>query len=101
MASGQTLWQALVSHYDRGLEQAKQLRARWQSLQGEVDEARFGEIAAYLDIQVKEARWWRDASLAYWMSVNGLDLPEGSEPPAHDLAYYRALAFPNAPGQGE
>lgn len=101
MKFGRTLWEALVDHYDRGVSQVGELKAHWQSLEGAVDQERFREVSAYLDIQAKEARWWRDASLAYWMSVNGLDLPAEAEPPAHDLEYYKALEFPNAPGQGE
>ena len=101
MKSGRTLWEALVDHYDRGVSQVGELKVHWQSLEGAIDRERLREVSAYLDIQAKEARWWRDASLAYWMSVNGLDLPAGTEPPAHDLGYYKALEFPNAPGQGE
>lgn len=101
MQSGRTLWEELVRHYDLGVEQAGDLAERWQALKGQIDAERFAHVAAYLDIQQKEARWWRDASIAYWMSVNGLSLPEGAEPPEHDLEYYKSLEFPNAPGQGE
>jgi len=101
LASGQTLWQALVSRYDRGVAEVGEMRRMWDSLEGAVDPERFDQVAAYLRIQEKEARWWRDASLAYWMDVNGLPLPEGAGPPEHDLDYYKSLAFPYAPGQGE
>jgi alpha-glucuronidase len=63
-----------------------------------VDEQRFAEVSADLRIQQDEARWWRDASIAYWQSLNGLALPQGVRPPQHPLAYYRALTFPEAPG---
>lgn len=101
MKSGRTLWEELVRHYDLGVVQAGELAEQWQALEGEIDPERFAHVAAYLAIQKKEARWWRDASIAYWMSVNGLPLPEGAEPPAHDLDYYKSLEFPNAPGQGD
>lgn len=100
LESGQTLWQALVSHYDRGVAEVGEMRRMWRSLEGTIDPERFDQVAAYLDIQEKEARWWRDASLAYWMDVNGLPLPEGAAPPEHDLDYYKSLNFPYAPGQG-
>jgi alpha-glucuronidase len=32
------------------------------------------------------------------MSVNGLPLPTGTPPPAHDLAWYKAQRVANAPG---
>jgi alpha-glucuronidase len=49
-------------------------------------------------VQQREARWWRDASIAYWQSVSSLPLPHGVRPPAESLAHYRALSFPDAPG---
>jgi alpha-glucuronidase len=30
--------------------------------------------------------------------VNGLTLPDGAQPPAESLDYYRGLEFPYAPG---
>jgi alpha-glucuronidase len=76
------------------------MQAQWESLRGHIDPERFAEISAYLAIQAREAKWWRDASVAYWQSVNGLDLPEGHGPPEHSLDYYKSLSFPYAPGQG-
>ena len=49
-------------------------------------------------LEVGMQRWWRDASIAYWQSVNGLPLPQGSSAPAHSLDHYQSLAFPEAPG---
>jgi len=51
-----------------------------------------------LDRQVLEARWWRDASIAYWQSLNKLPLPTGHSPPAHPLEWYQAVHFDNVPG---
>ncbi len=99
MRSGDTLWQALVAHYTRGLDAVKTMRATWHSLRGRVDAERQRKAAAFLAIQQREAQWWRDASIAYWQSLNGLPLPPGYAPPAHPLPYYEALTFPDAPGQ--
>jgi alpha-glucuronidase len=63
-----------------------------------VDAERWQKTASFLAVQQREAQWWRDASLAYWMSVNGLPLPAGVAPPPHDLSWYKALTFPYAPG---
>jgi alpha-glucuronidase len=46
----------------------------------------------------REAQWWRDASIAYWQSLNGLPLPAGEAPPAESLEHYQRLSFPDAPG---
>ena len=97
---GLTVWQDLVAHYDRGVAEVSVLQATWAGLEGRIDAERFHQVSDFLTIQHQEAKWWRDASIAYWQSVNGLPLPEGHAPPSHDLDYYKSLSFPNAPGQG-
>ncbi|WP_322965436.1 alpha-glucuronidase family glycosyl hydrolase [Sphingomonas fuzhouensis] len=99
MASGRNLWDELVAHYDRGVDYVAQMRREWDSLRGRIDAERWQKTATYLAIQEREARWWRDASLAYWMSINHRPLPAGVRPPEHDLAWYKAQHFPYAPGQ--
>ncbi len=98
MRSGHTLWQDLVAHYTHGIDAVKQLRATWAGLAARIDAQRYTQAAAFLGIQQDEAQWWRDASIAYWQSLNGLPLPVGEAPPAHTLAYYQGLSFPTAPG---
>jgi len=96
--SGRTLWAELVHRYDRGVGRVDEMGQTWRGLAPFVDAERHRDVSEYLAIQANEARWWRDASLAYWMSLNGLSLPGGAAPPAHSLEYYRALTFPEAPG---
>ena len=98
MASGATLWDDMVHRYDRGVTTVDTLRTRWQTVRPLVDAERWQKTDSYLGVQAREARWWRDASLAYWMSVNGLPLPAGSPPPAHDLVWYKAQTVPYPPG---
>ncbi len=98
MKDGRTLWDDLVAHYDRGVGAAREMRARWQALKPLIDEERWAKTEAFLARENADAALWRDASLAYWMSLNGLKLPAGAPPPAHDLDYYKALRFPYAPG---
>lgn len=98
MSSGRTLWEEMVHRYDRGVAHVADMRRQWAALAPHVDAERHAKTASFLAIQEKEARWWRDASLAYWMSINRLPLPAGAAPPAHDLAWYKAQSFPYAPG---
>ena len=98
MASGDTLWNELVHRYGRGVDEVKAMRATWAGLAGHVDAGRHREVADFLAIQQDEAQWWRDASVAYWQSLNHLPLPAGEAPPPHPLAYYQSLSFPFAPG---
>jgi alpha-glucuronidase len=97
--SGRPLWDELVQRYDRGVATVDRMAATWASLRDFVDPERFAEVADYLRIQQREARWWRDASVAYWQSVNGLPRPAGTTAPEHPLDYYRSLSFPEAPGE--
>nr|WP_239474942.1 alpha-glucuronidase family glycosyl hydrolase [Sphingomonas sp. BT552] len=98
MPSGRTLWADLVGHYDAGVAYVVGMRTRWDTVKPVVDAERWQKTASFLAVQQREAQWWRDASLAYWMSVNGLPLPAGVAPPPHDLNWYKALSFPYAPG---
>ncbi len=75
------------------------MQASWAKLAGRVDAERHAEVAAMLGVQLQEAQWWRDASLAYWQSVAGRALPAGVKPPAASLEYYKSLQFPYAPGR--
>lgn len=99
--SGRPLWDELVHRYDRGVDEVKKMRATWSDLSPYVDAERHAQVAAFLAIQQDEAQWWRDASIAYWQSLNGLPLPTGHAPPAHSLDYYKSLEFPHAPGDGK
>src|SRR5690606_16343467 len=97
LSSGRTLWQELVHRYDRGVEEVRWMQRRWAELEPFVDEERFRKTAELLRVQLREARWWRDASIAYFQSVSGRPLPDGIAPPAESLEHYRAIRHPYAP----
>jgi alpha-glucuronidase len=98
MRSGKTLWEELISHYDRGVSEVETMRASWAGLERFVDPERFAKTTQFLDIQLREARWWRDACIAYFMHQSGKELPAGVRPPEESLEYYQSLEFPFAPG---
>ncbi|WP_142125036.1 alpha-glucuronidase family glycosyl hydrolase [Pseudoxanthomonas sp. 3HH-4] len=100
MASGRPLWDELVMRYARGVAYVSGMRSTWDGLAPHVDAPRHAQVAAFLGIQQKEAQWWRDASIAYFQTFARRPLPEGQLPPLHPLAYYEALQFPHAPGDG-
>lgn len=100
MKTDRTLWEELVHRYDRGVSSVKSSSTRWASVRPWVDEERFAQVEQFLKIQEAEAKWWRDASLSYWMSINGLELPETSKSPQLTLDEYKSMSFPHAPGQG-
>jgi alpha-glucuronidase len=98
MKSGRSLWDELVIHYDSGIAAVGQMRRSWEAMKPYVDEERWSQQAAFLAIQQKEAQWWRDACLAYFRTFSHMPFPAGHAPPPHDLAYYKALYYPYAPG---
>jgi alpha-glucuronidase len=98
LASGRTLWDELVIHYSQGVQKVTGMRSTWAGLAAFVDPERYAQVNAFLAIQEKEARWWRDASVAYFQTFSHRPLPAGYEPPEHELQYYEALCFPYVPG---
>ncbi|MET0754735.1 MAG: alpha-glucuronidase family glycosyl hydrolase [Pseudoxanthomonas sp.] len=98
--SGRPLWDELVFRYTRGVDHVRAMRATWEGLAPYVDTERHAQVAAFLGIQEQEAQWWRDASIAYFQSFSRRPLPAGFAAPARTLDYYKALEFPNAPGDG-
>jgi alpha-glucuronidase len=101
VASGLPLWEELVRRYYGGVEAVRRMQATWKSLQGRVDPERYEETRAFLAIQEKEARWWRDACVLYFQTFSGKPIPEGYERPDHDLAYYEAITKRYVPGSRE
>jgi alpha-glucuronidase len=97
LASGRTLWEELLRHYQMGIDTVRWMRATWDSLAGLVDPERFDSVRAYLGIQAAEARWWRDASVLYWQTFSRLPLPAGYEQPLHPLEFYEGLRCPADP----
>jgi alpha-glucuronidase len=96
--SGRPLWDELVHRYTRGVDAVKGMRKAWADLAPYVDAQRHAQVAAFLAIQEKEAKWWRDASIAYFQSFSKRPLPAGLAPPEHSLEYYQGLKFPYIPG---
>ena len=98
LPSGETLWNALVQHYDAGVASVTRMQATWNALRGQVDAERFAQTQAFLAIQKRDATWWRDACIAYFQSIAKRPLPAGAAPPAHGLDWYKARSLPYAPG---
>jgi alpha-glucuronidase len=96
--SGRILWDELVHRYSSGVERVTKMRKTWQSLQPFVDAERHAQVDAFLGIQEKEAKWWRDACIAYFQTFSNRPLPAGYAKPEHSLEHYKSLKFPFAPG---
>src|SRR5437660_1233790 len=99
LRSGRTLWEELLRHYQAGVDTVRSMQRTWDGLEmeGLIDAERFHRVQALLRIQEAEARWWRDASVAYWQSFSLLPLLAGYEAPAHPLDWYMQLRCPPDP----
>lgn len=98
LSTGNTLWVELCREYHRGAAAVTDLKEQWASVREQIDPERFRQVAMHLDIQEKEAKWWRDACLSYFKSFSKMEIPADLEQPEHDLEYYESLRFPYAPG---
>ena len=98
LRSGQTLWDSLLRHYARGVAWVAQARNTWSGLSRYVDGPRWRLTADFLAIQEQDARWWRDASIAYFHSISHRPLPAGVKPPPDTLAHYEAFCVPYVEG---
>ena len=82
LASGQTLWQGIVAHYQKGAGQAAQMEKDWAALKGAVDDERHAAVAAKLAIQTKDAAAWRDKCLTYFAQFSKQPIAAATAPSA-------------------
>ena len=98
MKNGKILWDNLGIKYQEGVNEVKNMITIWESAKPYVDAERHQEVAQLLNIQLKEAIWWKDACMTYFQTFSNLPFPKEMENPKHDLEYYKSLQFPFAPG---
>jgi alpha-glucuronidase len=91
---GHTVWDELVARYNMGVDSVRSMQRTWDAQRGRVDDERFRDVQAFLAIQEREARWWRDAALTYFQSYSHLPIPSKYEQPAHPLEYYLQVRCP-------
>lgn len=98
LKNGRTLWDGMALKYQEGVDQVEEMIKTWNATEKYVDTERFKEVQMLLKIQLKEAKWWRDACLLYFQQYSGKQLPEGVEKPTQTLEHFKSLKFPFAPG---
>jgi len=98
LKNGEILWDGIALKYQEGVDQVDDMIKTWEAAKPFLNEEQFNEVHMLLQIQLKEAKWWRDACLLYFQTFSNLPLPKGVEKPAHSLEYYQSLKFPFAPG---
>jgi alpha-glucuronidase len=99
MKSGRTLWDELCNQYYAGVEGVRIFQKEWKKMRPYIDNQRFTQVKMLLDVQEKEAVWWRNTCVLYFQTFSKMpNYFEGFEKPDRTLDYYRSLKFPYAPG---
>lgn len=70
MKNGKTLWQNLCAHYNRGVSETERFAAVWQTMRPYVDEERFNHVSRLMDVQVDNAKEWRNVCLGYFSAFS-------------------------------
>ena len=98
LKNGRTLWDNLGIKYQQGVDEVKGMIKTWEAMKPYVNSKQHKEVTMRLNIQLKEAIWWKDACMSYFKTFSKMDYPMEMEKPTHDLSYYQSLKFPFAPG---
>ncbi|XMO87624.1 alpha-glucuronidase family glycosyl hydrolase [Algibacter sp. AS12] len=98
LKNGESLWNGLALKYQEGVNQVSQMITTWNAVKPYISEAEYKEVDMLLNIQLKEAKWWKDASLLYFQTFSKQPFPKDIEKPEKSLEYYKSLKFPFAPG---
>ena len=69
MKSGRTLWNELCYKYYTGVDSVRSFQQQWNRLEKYIDKERFNHVNQLLNIQVKEAIWWRNACLLVFSNI--------------------------------
>lgn len=83
--SGETVWEALCHHYDRGVRTADNFARIWKDMKPYVDSQRWEETLKRYERQARDAWWWRDACLLYFQQFSQQSLPLDCPAPKHHL----------------
>jgi len=98
MNSGRTLWNELCYKYYEGAASVVDMQNSWNELKTYVDIERFNHVKALMNIQKKEADWWRDACVLYFQQFSNQPIPIELEKPKHKLDYYMNINHRFVPG---
>lgn len=96
--SGRTLWDELCYRYYKGADSVQWLQNEWKTVKGKIDDERYERVKMLLEIQEKEAIWWRNACVLYFQTFSHQPIPDDLTKPNKTLEYYQSLTFPYAPG---
>ncbi len=98
MKSGNTLWNEMALHYQKGVEDVRNMQKTWNFMESFIDKERFMYVKSLLQIQEREAVWWRNSCLLYFQTFSNMPLPEGVEESYKPLEFYLKINEIYMPG---
>lgn len=72
LKSGKTVIQHIYDTHFKGVAQVEGLIEKWSQLQGKIDEERFTNVSNRLQLQLKNAKEWRDQVNTYFYRKSGI-----------------------------
>ncbi len=85
MREGNTLWDALCRHYEKGVNQVREFQKIWDKAGSYVDSTRFMEVQSKLRAECDNAILWKDACQLYFQQFSKRPIPYDLERPIHNL----------------
>ena len=85
MRNGNSLWNELCYHYDKGVQQVREFQKIWDKIQPYVDAERFTAVQRKLRAQDVNAQLWKDACLLYFQQFSKMPIPYELERPVNNL----------------
>ncbi|GIN57041.1 xylan alpha-1,2-glucuronidase [Lederbergia ruris] len=72
LKSGKTVIQHIYDTHFKGAEQVEELIEKWNGLRGKIDEIRFVNVSERFQLQLKNAKEWRDQVNTYFYRKSGI-----------------------------
>ncbi len=93
LPTGRSLWDELCFRYYKGAEEVKKMQSQWLSVESFIDKEIFTDVFGRLQIQHREAVWWRDACVLYFQTFAKKPIPEPLEKPNTSLEALKKLVL--------
>jgi alpha-glucuronidase len=85
MKEGNTLWDALCRHYEKGVNQVREFQKVWDKAGSYVDSTRFMEVQSKLREECANAILWKDACTLYFQQFSKMPIPYDLERQINNL----------------
>jgi len=85
LSTGRTLWEELCTRFYTGADSVTWMQQQWDLAKPNLDPQIYADVFERLQVQRREAIWWRDAWVLYLQSFAKQSVPAGFEPPKQTL----------------